>query len=74
MLELNFAIYHRAACLSAQAFSVDALAKESLTRHPFKHQLMNFGYRNTQRWMVHCSKGSTFDILFNIECPRYPHI
>jgi len=33
MLELKFAIYHRAASLSSQASSVDAvLAEESLTR------------------------------------------
>ena len=31
MLELNFAIYHRAASLSSQASSVD-VAEESLTR------------------------------------------
>jgi len=37
MLELKFAIYHRAASLSSQASSVDAvLPEESLTRHLFK--------------------------------------
>jgi len=40
MLELKFAIYHRAASLSSQA-SYAVLAEESLTRpgSPFKHSL-----------------------------------
>jgi len=44
MLELTFAIYHRAASLLSQAFSVDVwhntvLAEVSLTRGVFKHQV-----------------------------------
>jgi len=55
MLELKFAIYHRAASLSSQASSVvyAVLAEESLTRHLFK-------YHGWQSLSLHPCKLITF--------------